>query len=168
MRIPPRAALAALLLSFVLLPGCAQSDARKRWQAAADRQNVDDLIGILLVSDDAEALVAWYDQTLGIRLEFDADEDQFSGVIADRIGGGGSWMAIRQRRPDEVRPRLGEAPPSPVVLSFRVTKLYDLLDRLRGRGIKVESSKDRVYGRFAYIRDADGNGIELFEPKRDR
>ena len=39
-----------------------------------------------------------------------------------------------------------------------------LLDRLRAAGTAVIGRMDEPYGRFAWVRDADGNRIELYEP----
>ena len=57
--------------------------------------------------------------------------------------------------------------PTDFTVNFRVEDLDALLRTLREEGVPVE---DRIgeheYGRFAWIRDSEGNRVELWEPPR--
>ena len=52
----------------------------------------------------------------------------------------------------------------PFMVNLRVRDLDAVLDRLRAAGTAVIGRMDEPYGRFAWVRDADGNRIELYEP----
>jgi predicted enzyme related to lactoylglutathione lyase len=48
-----------------------------------------------------------------------------------------------------------------------VEDLDGLLEKLRGEGVWIDPNRaDYDYGRFAWIMDPEGNGIELWEPPR--
>lgn len=54
-----------------------------------------------------------------------------------------------------------------VMINFRVADLDRLLDQLREAGIQTgdEITTERGAGRFAWIKDPEGNAIELWEPE---
>jgi predicted enzyme related to lactoylglutathione lyase len=55
---------------------------------------------------------------------------------------------------------------SQFMINFRVTNLDRLLAQLREEGVKVDDKiDDESYGRFGWAVDAEGNRIELWEPK---
>jgi predicted enzyme related to lactoylglutathione lyase len=51
------------------------------------------------------------------------------------------------------------------VVNYRVRDLSALLRQLRAANIEIEKEVDYDdYGRFAWIRDPEGNKIELYQP----
>lgn len=51
------------------------------------------------------------------------------------------------------------------MLNYIVDDLDALLDRLRMEGVRIDEKRQNAsYGRFAWIYDADGNKIELWQP----
>jgi catechol 2,3-dioxygenase-like lactoylglutathione lyase family enzyme len=46
---------------------------------------------------------------------------------------------------------------------LRVDDLRELLLELRNHGVPVDRTRDYDYGIFAWVRDPEGNLIELFE-----
>jgi predicted enzyme related to lactoylglutathione lyase len=50
------------------------------------------------------------------------------------------------------------------VINYRVRDLPAFLDQLRADGIEIEKTEDFDYGRFAWIKDPEGNRIELYQP----
>ena len=51
------------------------------------------------------------------------------------------------------------------MVNYIVDDLDALLERLRKEGVKIDPKRqDESYGRFAWIYDADGNKIELWQP----
>jgi catechol 2,3-dioxygenase-like lactoylglutathione lyase family enzyme len=53
----------------------------------------------------------------------------------------------------------------PFMINYIVDDLDALLDRLKQEGVKIDPKRmDESYGRFAWIYDADGNKIELWQP----
>jgi catechol 2,3-dioxygenase-like lactoylglutathione lyase family enzyme len=54
---------------------------------------------------------------------------------------------------------------APFMINYIVDDLDALLDRLKQEGVKIDPKRmDESYGRFAWIYDADGNKIELWQP----
>ena len=57
------------------------------------------------------------------------------------------------------------APGQPFMINYIVDDMDALLDRLKQEGVKIDAKRmDESYGRFAWIYDADGNKIELWQP----
>ena len=57
------------------------------------------------------------------------------------------------------------APTQQFMINYIVDDLDALLDRLKGEGVKIDPKRmNESYGRFAWIYDADGNKIELWQP----
>ena len=53
----------------------------------------------------------------------------------------------------------------PFMINYIVDDLDALLERLKQEGVKIDPKRmDESYGRFAWIYDADGNKIELWQP----
>ena len=51
------------------------------------------------------------------------------------------------------------------MVNYIVDDLDALLDRLKQEGVKIDAKRmNESYGRFAWIYDADGNKIELWQP----
>ena len=52
-----------------------------------------------------------------------------------------------------------------LMVNYIVDDLDALLDRLKQEGVKIDPERmNESYGRFAWIYDADGNKIELWQP----
>jgi hypothetical protein len=112
--------------------------------------------GIFFRAKDPSALSRWYLDHLGIALPPTSYDEspwqQHAGptlfapfpVETDYFGGDGqSWM-----------------------INFRVGNLDALVSQLRAAGVEVEVDTE-VYpnGRFARLTDAEGNPIQLWEPR---
>lgn len=52
----------------------------------------------------------------------------------------------------------------PFMVNLRVGDLDALVEELEAKGIGVLKREDFDYGRFAWIRDADGSRVELYQP----
>jgi glyoxylase I family protein len=103
---------------------------------------------------NADALNAWYEQQLGIRQVAERDED-------------GSWW--QEAGPtvfaSESAADQAGGPDYAWRINFRVRDLEAMVAQLRAAGAAVEVD-DTIYpnGRFAHLRDPEGNRIELWEP----
>jgi predicted enzyme related to lactoylglutathione lyase len=54
---------------------------------------------------------------------------------------------------------------SPAMVNYRVEDLDAMLQALASEGVWIDPKrKDHPYGRFAWIRDPEGNRIELWQP----
>lgn len=110
--------------------------------------------GFFFFSKDATNLNDWYEQHLGIRKVGKEYED-------------GSWW--QDEGPTVFGAESQEAqvggPGHSWRINFRVSDLDAMVTQLRSAGISVEV-ESTIYpnGRFAHLRDPDGNSIELWEP----
>ena len=50
------------------------------------------------------------------------------------------------------------------MINYRVRDLAAFVEQLKAEGIAIEKTEDFDYGRFAQIRDPEGNRIELYQP----
>jgi catechol 2,3-dioxygenase-like lactoylglutathione lyase family enzyme len=119
---------------------------------------------VFLYADDAQALVEWYTKHLGIEFAFEPEEgshyrdfvlpvDPAYGRTEHEV------FAIRQAAAKRIDP-------SPrLVINLRVADLAAVLDRLHKSDAGVERTADYEYGRFAWLRDLEGNQLELYQPR---
>jgi glyoxylase I family protein len=103
---------------------------------------------------NAAVLNEWYEQFLGVRKVGEKDED-------------GSWWqdAGPTVFASESASDQEDGPEYEWRINFRVRDLDAMVAQLRGAGAAVEV-EDTIYpnGRFAHLRDPEGNRIELWEP----
>jgi predicted metalloprotease with PDZ domain/catechol 2,3-dioxygenase-like lactoylglutathione lyase family enzyme len=132
--------------------------------AAANRspQLVEGLGGVFIYSNDADRLAEWYQKQLG-----------FEG---QKMAGDGAFVfAFRYRRSDDpnattetvwaILPTMDPrtANPPQYSLNYRVPNMARMLAHLRENGVEIEKTEEHAYGKFAWVRDPDGNRVELFE-----
>ena len=119
--------------------------------------------GVFIDSDDAHQLAAWYEEMLGIEMESHPNEIGYYRVFHTRdietsIVRENPVFAINHA-PDKLA-KTGRG----FVINFRVDNLTEYLAQLRSKGVEIE---DRILewerGKHAWIRDGDGNRVELYE-----
>ena len=111
--------------------------------------------GVFLKARDPEALSAWYARHLGI-----AAQDGGALVFGGPESAG---MTVFAHFPQDTH-YFGEGGQE-VMVNFRVDDLDLLLEQLDEAGIEIEPKRESFeYGRFAWIRDPEGNRVELWEP----
>ncbi len=104
--------------------------------------------GIVLFSNNASRLSHWYGENLGIR--FSEEGGNFHGEAGDvsfGIYASGDLLAPGVR----------------AMLTFRVPGFDAFVESLAARGVNVEGLDRTSRGRFAYVRDTDGNPVELWD-----
>ncbi len=113
--------------------------------------------GIFFKSKDPKALMAWYRDVMGIRIEawggaalaYDAPKHP-PVVTINAFGPNSRYMAPSTRE---------------FMLNFAVDDLPAFVARLRSKGVAVTVGDDKdPSGKFAWIVDPDGTKIELWEP----
>jgi glyoxylase I family protein len=120
----------------------------------ADREKVQGIGGFFFRAKDPKALAAWYRDHLGIALTPTGDGSPGwqtqAGITSftpfpmntDYFGEGKMWM-----------------------MNFRVGRLDKIAAQLQAKGIEVKvDPKPYPYGRFAHLKDPEGNSIELWQP----
>lgn len=117
--------------------------------------------GIFFRSRDPKALMAWYRDVLGLKVEdwggvvmsYDAPKHP-PEVTVTAFTETSAMMAPSRRE---------------FMINFAVDDLDAFIARIKAKGVAVLKRDDSdPYGRFAWILDPDGTKIELYEPKRDR
>jgi predicted enzyme related to lactoylglutathione lyase len=109
--------------------------------------------GVFFRSDDAEGLVAWYAEHLGITGDSDdAAWEQEAGPTVFAPFGSEHWNS----------PHLG---PTGWGINFRVHDLDAMVDQLRAADIEVAVDEQaHPNGRFAQLHDPEGNPVQLWQP----
>lgn len=114
---------------------------------------------VMIYADDPQSLSTWYRDVLGIVTE-KAEDGNFYGDVEDADGGKVIHFGIY--------PAEGANGSSTgrVMINYRVASFQGALEALEQHGVSVESTLEEEYGRFAYVRDPEGNPIEIWaEPE---
>ncbi len=118
-----------------------------------ERQRVTGIGGFFFRATDPAALGSWYAEQLGV----EPPPESY---------GGSSWW--QQAGPTAFAP-MAEGIPyvsgAGWTLNLRVDDLDAMVAQLRAAGVEVQVD-DEVYpnGRFADLRDPEGNGVQLWQP----
>lgn len=111
--------------------------------------------GVFLKAQDPEKLQEWYARHLGI-------QSQGGGPLVFE-GPESLGMTVFAHFPQGTK-YFGDGSQGAMV-NFRVDDLDALLAQLTSAGVRVDPKReDHSYGRFAWIWDAEGNRVELWEP----
>jgi catechol 2,3-dioxygenase-like lactoylglutathione lyase family enzyme len=104
--------------------------------------------GVILFSNDASKLARWYGEHLGFAFKEEAGNFHGeAGGVSFGIYASGDLLAPGVRS----------------MLSFRVDDFDAFVEGLATRGVGVEGLDRSSRGRFAYVRDSDGNPVELWD-----
>ena len=131
--------------------------------------------GAFIFSADPKGLARWYWENLGIEFEGDGTGEMFykvylaldprdtSRTLDTTLAILKAKISLNQTIP-EVEPQsmYGD---QPFMLNLRVDDLRALLAQLEASGISILGREDLAYGKFAWIRDLDGNRVELYQPQ---
>ncbi len=135
---------------------------------------IDGVGGAFIFSNDPQRLADWYREHLGLEFEGDAEFGAFYRIYwavdsedhARKLDTTFSIMTAKVPLPK----REAEADPEsmygdqPFMVNLRVRDLDAVLDQLAAKDVKPIKRSDYDYGRFAWVYDADGNRIELYQP----
>ena len=130
---------------------------------AHKRVSVDGIGGVFINANDAKALSNWYAHHFGLRLET-YEEGKVYGTefkyrrLSDSSKVDTTVFSISQSKvtlPPERRE---------CQINYRVRDLAAFMEQLKADGVEIEKTEDFEYGRFAWIKDPEGNRIELYQP----
>ncbi|HXW89565.1 MAG TPA: VOC family protein [Terriglobales bacterium] len=120
--------------------------------------------GVFLFSNDTKRLVTWYRDCLGILPEGqDSECDsiyksfEYRDIENPEIKRTIVWAIIPTKQDIKDTPRTGR-------INYLVKNLGEVLSHLKSKGVAIEKTAEDPYGNFAWVRDPDGNQIELWEP----
>ncbi len=130
--------------------------------------------GAFLFSHRPKQLADWYSTYLG--LQFEA-ADVYNSVYRTFLSGSDEtknckiitrfFIIKAQRRfttqfpEDEPDLMYGD---QPFMINFRAEDLTKLVAKLHDLGVSIIKEQDEDHGHFVWIRDLDGNRVELYEP----
>jgi predicted enzyme related to lactoylglutathione lyase len=115
--------------------------------------------GVFLRSRDPKAMAKWYAEHLGITLsDFNGTGFQWADEVP-----AGTGMTAWSTFPQDTS-YFGEGPQG-AMINYRVDDIDALLATLSAAGVWIDPKReDYAYGRFAWIKDCDGNRVELWQP----
>jgi predicted enzyme related to lactoylglutathione lyase len=130
---------------------------------AHKRVSVDGIGGVFINANDAKALSNWYAHHFGLRLET-YEEGKVYGTefkyrrLSDSSKVDATVFSISQSEVTLPADR------RECQINYRVRDLAAFIEQLKADGIEIEKTEDFDYGRFAWIKDPEGNRIELYQP----
>ena len=111
--------------------------------------------GFFFRARDPEELAVWYEERLGIKT---APQTYEEGAWQQQEGE--TVFAPFQQDSEMVGP-----PERTWMINFRTDDLDAIVAQLRVAGERVEIDPQRYpNGRFAHLRDPEGNGVQLWQP----
>jgi predicted enzyme related to lactoylglutathione lyase len=118
-------------------------------------ERVSGIGGFFFRARDPEALALWYQERLGVKTVPQSSEDE-----PWRQQAGETAFAPFPHDSEMIGP-----PEHTWMINFRVDDLDAMVAQLRTAGEAVEVDPTRYsMGRFAEVRDPEGNGIQLWQP----
>jgi len=124
---------------------------------------IDGIGGAFLFSNNPKVLAAWYQEALGIVPTGQDDECssvyktfEYRDVADPSIKKTTTWAIISAEKDINAQPRTGQ-------INYRVKSMDSMIAHLKTKGIVIEETKNYEYVKFAWLRDPDGNRVELFE-----
>ena len=136
---------------------------------------IDGVGGAFIFSNDPQTLADWYSDFLGVKFERAGDGGAFYTIYwaldpENTTRKLDTTFSIMQASvPLPVRDRVEPEPENmygdqPFMVNLRVRDIDATLDALASKGVNAIKREDWDYGRFAWVRDADGNRVELYQP----
>ena len=126
---------------------------------------IDGIGGVFLFSNNVKRLAAWYRKYLGIAAEgADSECNSLYATFEHRdlenpeIKRTVAWAILPAGHDAKDKPRPGK-------MNYFVKDMAKLLSHLKSNGVAIEKTEEHAYGKFAWLKDPDGNEIELWEPK---
>lgn len=110
---------------------------------------------LVLYANDPAGLAAWYARRLGLATMENLDDGNFYGEIEDYHSGLTFQFAIYKT--DRPLPAAARG----LMVTYRVDDLDAFLRAFEAEGLPVERAT-LPYGRFARLRDPEGNPLELW------
>ena len=123
-------------------------------------KKVNGIGGVFFKAKDPAKLGEWYAKNFDLELEHDMPATTFHWLRKDDPARGGAtvWSLFPQDSDyfgsDDVQ----------FMINYRVEDLDAMLAALKEEGVEIlREASDTPYGRFAAIKDPEGNGIELWQ-----
>jgi predicted enzyme related to lactoylglutathione lyase len=125
---------------------------------------IDGIGGVFLFSNDTKRLAAWYRDCLGVVPEGEDSNSiykifEYRDIENPEIKRQIVWAIMPTDQDINDKPRTAR-------INYRVKNLAKVLSHLKSKGVAIEKTAEDPYGNFAWLKDPDGNKIELWEPSK--
>jgi len=116
--------------------------------------------GIFFKCKDPNKMREWYKTHLGL------DANQYGANFEWRQAADPTKKGSTQWSPFAETTKYFEPSTKDFMINYRVENLEALVEQLKNEGVTiVDKIEDSDYGKFVHIIDAEGNKVELWEPK---
>lgn len=112
---------------------------------------------VTIFANDVAILASWYATRLGVKTDRNPDDGAYYGEVKHQADGRTLWIGFAPA--PEPQATAGRA----IMLNYRVDSLDRAIEEFQAAGLTVDRTLNESYGRFAYIRDPEGNPIEIWE-----
>ena len=129
---------------------------------------IDGIGGAFLFSNDVKRLATWYRDSLGI--SFQGEDAECNSVYTSfdyrdlhnpEIKRTIAWSIMSTKEDIAGKPRTGK-------INYTVNNMADALAQLKSKGIAIDKTEEYPgMGAFAWLKDPDGNSVELWEPSKE-
>ena len=124
-------------------------------------ERVDGIGGVFLYADDGAKLAAWYRDVLGVPLAFNEEEcNNWYTIYRARDEAGKEFGVVfaifKAEKPLGTERRQAR-------VNWRVKDLEAMVRQMKEKGVEVERREEYSYGVFAWVRDPEGNSVEVWE-----
>ncbi len=116
--------------------------------------------GIFFKCKDPKKMKEWYQKNLGLNTnQYGASFEWYEGADSTKKGFT-QWTPFRETT------KYFEPSTKDFMINYRVENLKALIEELRKSDVTIVDTMETYdYGKFIHILDAEGNKIELWEPK---
>ena len=117
--------------------------------------------GTFIYSNNAKALAEWYRETLGLQWEHTEEYNAFFAVLkyreldSDRERGI-VWSILSTKNRPSFEGKV-------FTINYRVHSMDATVEHLKAQGIAIKGPEKYPEGIFAWIKDPEGNEVELWE-----
>ena len=108
----------------------------------------------MIFAREPEKLAQWYADHLGIVTELDESDGNYYGGIENEKNAFRFGIYPRKLTAETDRP---------VMVNYKITSLDKIKGQLVSRGVEIEQELESHGERFLYLRDPEGNPVELWE-----
>jgi predicted enzyme related to lactoylglutathione lyase len=128
---------------------------------------IDGIGGAFLFTNDAKRLAGWYRDCLGMVPS--GEDSECSSIFKSfdyrdfenpEIKKNITWAIIPTKDDIKDKPRTGQ-------INYTVKNMAEILEHLKSKGVPIEKTAEYEYGKFAWLKDPDGNKVELWEPAKE-
>ena len=118
-------------------------------------QKVAGVNAVMVYAQSPDRLAAWYRTHLGIVTELNTADGCYYGDIAP-----GFHFGIYPAVDGNGGTRRGS-----VMVNYRVGDFGEFLRHLESHGAAIDETREEPYGLFAYLKDCEGNPVEIWAEK---